>query len=133
MKLVSIARALLAATVIAGATSVALAEEASTARQSAEMRIQELRERLALSPEQEQQLAPLLQQRNARLQELRAKQGPDSSRREKRALLKEARAIQEDFTAQIKPILTAEQMREWEAFRKEARAEATERYRSRQN
>jgi hypothetical protein len=109
------------------------AEPTDAQRQAMEVKIHELRDRLALSPEQEQKLAPILEERNAQLKALWSQRHPDSSRREKRALLDEAKAIQEAFTNQIEPILSKEQMRQWEAFRKEVRSEVTERYRNRQN
>ena len=124
---------LVAAAGIATPSIPCAAEPSDAQRQAFETKIQDLREQLALTPEQEQQLAPLLQARNAKMQELFAKRDPDASRREKRALLGEAKAIQDDFDKQIAPILTPEQMRKWQEFRKEARAAAIERYRSRQN
>jgi Spy/CpxP family protein refolding chaperone len=134
MTIRSLLFALVAAAGIAAAPSITSAAEPSDAqRQALETKIQDMRERLALTPEQEQQLAPLLQARNAKLQELFAKRDPDASRREKRALLSEAKTIQDDFDKQIAPILTQEQMKQWQEFRKEARAAAIERYRNRQN
>jgi hypothetical protein len=109
------------------------AEPTDTQRQAMELKIQELRDRLALTPEQEEKLTPLVQARNDKLRELFSRYDADSSRREKRAMFSEARAIQEDFSEKLKPILTTQQMNEWEAFRKEARAEARERYRNRAN
>ena len=124
---------LVAAAGIAAPSTPFAAEPTDAQRQAIETKIQDLRERLALTPEQEQQLAPLLQARNAKLQELFAKRDPDASRRDKRALLSEAKTIQDDFDKQITPILSEEQMRKWRAIRKEARSAAIERYRSHQN
>lgn len=116
-------------------SNAALAQDAPTGsqQQAMQMKIQELKDRLALTPEQEQQLQPLLEERNAKLRDLWAQHDPNASRREKRQMLSQARAIQQDFTQKIQPILTPEQMKKWEDFRKEAREEAMERYRSRQN
>jgi hypothetical protein len=135
MKLRTVLQSLVITIAVSGAmTSGTLAAEPSDSqRQAMDVKIQELRDRLALTLEQEQKLAPILEQRNEKLKALWAQRDPDSSRREKRALLGQAKEIQEDFTRQIKPILSAEQMREWEAFRKEARDEAVRRYRSGQN
>lgn len=116
-------------------SNAALAQDAAAGsqQQAMQMKIQELKDRLALTPEQEQQLQPLLEERNAKLRDLWAQHDPNASRREKRQMLSQARAIQQDFTQKIQPILTPEQMKKWEDFRKEAREEAMERYRSRQN
>ncbi len=137
MKACRLARPLVVASAVAmslALCSATLAADPTGAqRQAMQTRVQELKDRLALTPEQEERLAPLLQERNARLEDLWSRHSADSTRREKRAMLREAKAIQADFTRQIRPILTPEQMREWEAFRKEARSEAIERYRNRQN
>lgn len=47
-------------------------------------------------------------------------------------MLKDARKIQEDFNAQISPILTKEQQKEWEEIRKEVREAAKQRMHERQ-
>lgn len=135
MKPKAFARSLIVAFILAAATaSTAFAVEPTEAqREALDLKLQELHERLALTPDQEQKVAPILEERNAKLRDLWARHDPDSSRREKRALLSEAKAIQEDFTRQIQPILTKEQMREWEAFRNEMRAQAKERYRNQRN
>jgi hypothetical protein len=133
MSLKPLVRTLILAVMLGMAVSVPsnAAELTDAQRQAMDMKIQELRDRLALTPEQEQKLAPLLEERNTKLRNLFSRSGADASRREKRAMLSEARSIQDDFNRQIEPILTPDQRREWEAFRKEARAEARERYRSR--
>jgi hypothetical protein len=101
-------------------------------RQAAELRIEELKQRLALTPEQETQLAPIIEARNAKLRDLRSSYGGDTSRRARFAMLKDARKIQEDFNAKISPILTKDQQKEWEAIRKEVREAAKARMRERQ-
>jgi hypothetical protein len=129
-----ILRSLLFALIALTGLSIAPAAEITDAQQQAfETKIQELRTRLALTPEQEQKIAPLLEARNQKLRDLRAKYGQDASRREKLGMMREAKAIQKDFDAQLEPILTKEQMKEWQQFRDEARAAARERYRDRQN
>jgi hypothetical protein len=100
-------------------------------REAIDLRIEELKERLELTPEQETRLAPIIEARNAKLRELRSSAGGDTSRRARMAALKQARKIQADFSAQIAPILTKEQQAEWEEIREEARAAAKERMRER--
>jgi periplasmic protein CpxP/Spy len=124
---------LFALVVLIGMTIAPAAELTDGQQQALETKIQALRERLALTPEQEQKIAPLLEARNQKLRDLRAKYGDELSRSDKRALLREGKAIQESFDAQLRPILTTEQMTEWQQFRDEARAAARERYRNRQN
>jgi hypothetical protein len=48
-------------------------------------------------------------------------------------MMREAKAIQKDFDTQLEPILTKDQMKQWQQLRDEARAAARERYRDRQN
>ena len=121
------------AVLLGGPSSAAEAEPSKEQRQqAAELKIEELKERLKLTPEQEQRLAPLVQDRNAKLKALRERSGEAPSRRERRAMLKEAREIQEDFVEQVEPILTKEQLKEWEAIRAELRETARERMRERQ-
>ena len=109
----------------------AAAEATEEQRQAAELKIEELKKRLNLTPEQEQRLAPLVQNRNAKLKALRERSGDDTSRRARKAMLKEARGIQEGFVEQVEPILTKEQLKEWEAIRAEMRDAARERLRER--
>jgi hypothetical protein len=101
-------------------------------REAAELRMEEIKQRLALTPEQEKQLAPIIEARNSKLRDLRSSKDGDTSRRARFAMLKEARKIQDDFNAQIEPILTKEQQKEWEEIRKEGRETAKERRRERQ-
>lgn len=112
---------------------IAQSESADARREAMELRVEELKQRLALTPEQEAQLAPLIEARNARLKELRASSGGDDSRRARMARLKQARKIQEDFNAQMAPVLTPAQQAEWEKIRQEVRATAKEKMRERRS
>lgn len=110
---------------------VSAAEVSDAQREAAELKIEELKSRLKLTAEQQAQLAPLVKARNAKLKELRAQRAGDGSRRGRRAMLKDARSIQEEFNQQLRPILTQEQMKEWQAIRAEVRATAKERWHER--
>jgi hypothetical protein len=113
---------------------LAQSEPADGARREAmELRVEELKQRLALTPEQEAQLAPLIEARNANLRKLRAGSGGDDSRRARMARLQQARKIQEEFNSMVAPILTREQQAEWGEIRKEVRAAAKERMRERRS
>ena len=120
------------ALVAGGVHSVARAAEATADQHEAmQLKMEELRARLALTTEQEAKMAPLVQARNEKLKALRASNSGDASRRERRGMLKEARSIQQDFVEQAEPMLTKEQKKEWEAIRKEMRDAAMERRRAR--
>lgn len=122
------------AVLLLGASHAAFAQSTASdgaRREAVELRVEELKERLDLTPDQESRLAPIVDARNAKLRELRSNTGGDTSRRARLAALKEARKIQADFSAQIAPILTKEQQAEWAEIREEARAAAKERMRVR--
>lgn len=118
---------ILAVLCIVGAPHAATAAEPD----AAQLGMEQLRERLALTPDQEARIAPLVQARNQKLQALRGSMDADASRRQKRGALKEAREIQSEFVEKVEPLLTDTQKKEWEALRKEMRDEMMKRYRNR--
>jgi hypothetical protein len=107
------------------------AEVSQEQREAMQLKFEELRERLALTPEQEAKIAPLVQARNEKLKALRGSSGSEPSRRERLAMLKEARSIQQDFVERVEPMLTAEQKKEWAAIREEMKEAAKARRRDR--
>lgn len=113
-----------------GATSVgAQTADATSAAEGSQMTMQEMRSRLALTPEQQAQISPLVEERNAKMKALRESSDPNGSRREKLAMLKQARAIQQDFVKQVEPLLSKEQKNEWAAMRAEMKEAAKARLR----
>ena len=56
----------------------------SVSPELAQEKLEELKERLALTPEQEAQIKPLLEARRAKLEQIHAKYAGDTSRRAKR-------------------------------------------------
>ena len=107
------------------------ADDSASKSEAAQLGMDKLRERLALTPDQEARIAPLVQARNQKLQALRGSLDANASRREKRGVLKEVREIQGEFVEKVEPLLTPEQKKEWEALRKEMRDEMMSRYRNR--
>ena len=113
-----------------GATSArAQGTEAAAPADGSSMAIEQMRSRLALTPEQEARISPLVEQRNAKLNALRESSDPNGSRREKLGLLKQARGIQQDFVKQVEPLLSKEQKKEWAAMRDEMKETAKARVR----
>ena len=102
----------------------------STASQS-RMGLDEMKARLALTAEQEARIAPFVEERREQLAAVRADLDSTASRRDKRAALKRAKSIQDDFIAKVEPVLTSEQQAEWDKMRKEMRAQGKERLRKR--
>ncbi len=88
--------------------------------------LESVKGRLKLTPEQEASLRPILEEEVGKLKALRAKYEGQTSRKAKRAKLKEAKAIQSDAQNRINPLLTEEQRAEWKKIRDETRAKAKE-------
>jgi hypothetical protein len=86
-----------------------------------QQRLADAKARLNLTPDQEEQLRPLLEEEGAKLRDIQAKYGGTTSRQERRAALGEVRAVQQDFRAKVAGILTPEQLAEWDEMRGEAR------------
>lgn len=93
--------------------------------------IDELRARLNLTSQQQEQIAPFVEERRAKLEPIRAKIGPTASRRDRIAALREAKAIQDDFNGKVQPLLTPAQQEEWSKIRSEVREQMKERRRNR--
>lgn len=81
----------------------------------------EAKARLQLTPEQETQLKPLMQERNQALKAIRDKYAGDDSRRARRAMYREAQPVVENYQARVRTILNDAQYAEWETMRAEAR------------
>lgn len=98
---------------------------------AAQMNIDELRARLALTPEQQAKIAPLAEERRTQMEAIRTRLASASSRRDKLAVMQDAKAIQEEFTGKVEPLLTPTQQAEWKKMREETRAQMKERLRNR--
>ncbi len=91
-------------------------------------RIEEARQRLQLSNEQETALTPIItesvRERVAVLQRygFSRENRPDLSFRQKLGLRKEMNVLRDNTNEQVAAILTEEQMREWRKIQEEARA-----------
>ena len=98
---------------------------------AAQVNIDELRARLALTPEQQAQIAPLAEDRRTKMEGIRTRLASASSRQDKRSVLKDAKAIQDDFAGKVEPLLTPAQQAEWKKMREEMRAQMKQRVRNR--
>lgn len=85
--------------------------------------------RLKLTPEQEAQLHPILEERSTRMHAIRDQYVGDTSREARRAMFEDARLVQKDYEGKVRAVLTPEQEKEWEKMRKEGRATLREQYR----
>jgi hypothetical protein len=107
--------------------SPALASAAEDPR--SEVLIDELASRLNLTDEQRTRIAPALEQRNERMRDLLARRDSSARPRQRIALAREAKGIQDDFVNRVNPVLTKEQQAEWKRLREEMRGRLKERAR----
>jgi hypothetical protein len=114
-----------------GAFAQQQSEEARQERiEQAKQRMEEIRQRLNLTPEQQEQIRPILMEEFERLRALREKAG-GGGRRDRRQMARELRDIQSDTEKKLKPILTPEQMAEYRKIREEARSRFRDQMRNR--
>ncbi|MBX5496518.1 MAG: hypothetical protein IRZ15_14390 [Bryobacteraceae bacterium] len=114
-----------------GAFAQQQSEQAREERiEQAKQRMEEIRQRLNLTPEQQEQIRPILMEEFERLRALRERAG-SGSRRDRRQMARELRDIQSDTEKKLKPILTPEQMEEYRKIREEARSRFREQMRNR--
>ncbi len=110
------------------AAPIAAAQEAAPDTAALQAALMEAKARLALTPEQETQLKPIMQERNQSLKAIRDKYAGDKSRRSRRAMYQEAQPIIENYQARVRTILSDSQYAEWEKMRTEARERLKEQY-----
>jgi len=123
----------LLATIATGFLSLPTLSLAASAAPAPEERAAAMRERmeataadLGLTPEQKEKLTPILKAEMEKIAALRNEQGLRP--REKLSRLK---AIRDEYTPQVKAILTPEQFSKWEKKRAEAREELMDRAKER--
>jgi hypothetical protein len=120
---------LVVALMLAFASGTALSQAAAADPATIQAAIAEAKARLKLTPEQEEQLKPLIEERSARLKAIRDQHAGDDSRRAKREMYRDAKPVMDDYQEKVRAILTDVQEAEWEKMRSEARQRLKERYR----
>jgi hypothetical protein len=95
----------------------------------ARARLDQLKERLNLTPEQTEQVRPVVTEELQQLKILRDKYSGDQSRRSRLKMAREARDIRNAADVKLKNILTKPQMDELKKIRDEQRDEFRERRR----
>lgn len=116
------------AIVLAAMSAGVIAQQAAFDPAAIKAALQEAKVRLQLTPEQEAQLKPLMQERNQALKAIRDKYAGDDSRRTRRAMFREAQPVVENYQARVRTILNDAQYAEWEKMRAEARERLKEQY-----
>jgi TolA-binding protein len=104
------------------------AQGTSTARaDQARERLQEIQQRLALTPEQLEQVRPVFTEELQQLKAVRDKYADDQNRRSRRKMAREMRDVQKAADEKLKKILTSKQMDELKTIREEWRKQMRER------
>ncbi|MES1263634.1 MAG: hypothetical protein ABUL69_04710, partial [Peristeroidobacter soli] len=83
--------------------------------------------RLELTADQQDKLAPLFDKRISELRDAKAKLEQAKSRQEQRDVLRETKQAGDEFSRQVESVLTPSQQHEWRDIRKEMREQAKER------
>lgn len=107
--------------------SISMVSLSTAAPPDAVPSIDVVRNRLSLTPEQEEKLVPLFQERRAQLQELRSRIEQASSRQDKRSLLREGKQQADTFNSKVESLLDVRQKQEWNELRNETREKVKER------
>ncbi len=120
--------ALILTLLLAGSRAVAQAQDPQAAATATAdgSRWEAIKTRLKLTPDQEARIRPILQEEAGKLKAVGQKYEGQTSRKAKKAKMKEAKAIQSDAQTRINPLLTEEQQAEWKKMRDEAKARAKE-------
>ena len=124
-----VAHAFIAAIAILGA-GIARAQAPAVDPAAIQAVMEEAKARLKLTPEQEAQLKPIVQDRNQKLKAIRDKYAGDKSRSAKRAMFKEAQPVVDNYQARVRTILDDQQEVEWEKMRAEAKERLKKQYQS---
>jgi hypothetical protein len=112
---------------IAGTTAIANAQEP---RDRVQQRLEEIKDRLALTPEQIEQVRPVLTEEAQKLRALRDRyEGGNQSRRSRRGMVRELRDIRSDAEKKLTRILSKSQMDELKKLREQWREELRDRAR----
>lgn len=99
-------------------------------RERAEARIEELKQRLQLTPEQVERMTPVLRREAEQMREvLRHFDRDSASLREKRKVARQLKSIRDEAAKQLEPILTPAQRKEFARIREERAKELRERLR----
>jgi Spy/CpxP family protein refolding chaperone len=94
----------------------------------ARQRLEQIKERLKLTPEQVEQVRPILSDEVQKLKALR-EANSGGSRRDRRKMAREFKRIQDEADDQLKKVLSKEQMNELKKLREERRQQLRDRAR----
>jgi Spy/CpxP family protein refolding chaperone len=93
----------------------------------ARQRLEQIKERLTLTPEQVEQVRPIVSDEMQKLKALREKGSGGGSRRDRMKMAREFKRIQDETDDRLKKVLSKEQMNELKKLREERKQELRER------
>ncbi|MGC4054107.1 MAG: hypothetical protein QM757_33905 [Paludibaculum sp.] len=93
----------------------------------AQERLQQIKERLKLTPEQSEQVRPIVTEEFQQLKAIRDKHSGDSNRRGKLKMAREMRDVQSDTDKKLSKVLSKSQMDELKKMREEWRQQMRDR------
>lgn len=105
------------------------AQDSPMVPDQARERLEQIKERLKLTPEQVEQARPILVEEIQKLKALRESNPGGGSRRDRLKMAREFKRIQEDADDRLKKVLTKDQMNELKRMREERRQEMRDRAR----
>ncbi len=78
-----------------------------------------MKDRLKLTPEQEEKIRPIFQEEVQKMREIRDKYAGQQTREARRSMMTEMKQVRDDMDKQLKDILTKDQMDELQKIRQE--------------
>lgn len=118
--------------IVALMAPVLMADEGTDDRAAqVQQKIDELKTRLNLTPEQTAKLEPIVKSEVGEMKAIRGQYGQDLSRRDKRKMLKAMQDVQKKYQPQIQAVLTPEQQSEWKKIKEEEKKQLKETYKER--
>jgi hypothetical protein len=86
------------------------------------LRIDQIRQRLNLTEDQQQKIRPILEEEETKLQGIRAAHS-QAQQQDRAQILSELRGVQQDSNQRIVPLLNKDQRAEWRLIRQQARTQ----------
>ena len=114
--------------IVAASPAMTGAQQPTDAQKApAQERMQKMKDRLQLTPEQVEQVRPILTEEMEQLRALRDKHRGEQSRRARLRAARELKDIQENTDKKLKKVLTKKQMDELKKIREENREQLRDR------
>ena len=128
----SVAAAVLVFLIAGGSTLQAQQTGSQDLVEKRREQIEQLKSRLNLTPEQTDNLDPIVRQELDEMRAVRDRLGSDTSRHGRMTMLNELKEVQRKYQPQVNAILTPEQIDEWKKIKRERKQQLKDEYRKKQ-